>query len=136
MATGELSAAVLGAAQRRVGRLVAPELVDRLDAAGATLAAAIHDGEPGRIDYLDDELATYLTALRDAAHTVRSAIDTAPTDPQAAAARTEAMTAVTEIGDIAARMLDSFVPAIPDRLDVVWLDHEETKSSGKRAWPR
>ncbi|GAS95616.1 ATP-dependent helicase dinG [Mycolicibacterium canariasense] len=133
VATGELSATVLGAAQRRVGRLVAPELVDRLDAAGATLAAAIHDGEPGRIDYLDDELATYLTALRDAAHTVRSAIDTAPTDPQAAAARTEAVTAVTEIGDIAARMLDSFVPAIPDRLDVVWLDHEETRSSGKRA---
>jgi ATP-dependent DNA helicase DinG len=124
---------VLGAAQRRVGRLVAPELADRLDAAGATLAAAIHDGEPGRIDFLDDELATYLTALRDAAHAVRSAIDTAPTDPQAAAARTEAVTAVTEIGDIAARMLDSFVPAIPDRLDVVWLDHEETKSSGRRA---
>jgi ATP-dependent DNA helicase DinG len=133
VATGELSAAVLGAAQRRVGRLVAPELADRLDAAGATLAAAIHDGEPGRIDFLDDELATYLTALRDAAHAVRSAIDTAPTDPQAAAARTEAVTAVTEIGDIAARMLDSFVPAIPDRLDVVWLDHEETKSSGRRA---
>ncbi|MGJ6123035.1 ATP-dependent DNA helicase [Mycolicibacterium sp. Y3] len=136
VATGELSATLLGAAQRRIGRLVDAELADRVDAAGSILASAIHDGEPGRIDYLDEELATYLTALRDAAHAVRTAIDTAPTDPQAAAARAEAVTAVTEIGDIASRMLDSFVPAIPDRLDVVWLEHEETKSSGKRAMLR
>ena len=135
VATGELSATVLGAAQRRIGRLVADELSDRMEAAGANLASAIYDAEPGRIDHLDDELATYLTSLRDAAFTIRSAIDTTPTDPQAAAARTEAVTAVTEIGDIAARILDSFGPAIPDRFDVVWLDHEENHrgGGGKRA---
>lgn len=135
VATGELSATALGAAQRRIGRLVADELVERFEAAGANLASAIYDAEPGRIDHLDDELATYLTALRDAAFVIRSAIDTTPSDPQAAAARTEAVTAVTEIGDIAARMLDSFGPAIPDRVDVVWLDHEENTrgAAGKRA---
>ncbi|MGU3501206.1 ATP-dependent DNA helicase [Mycobacterium sp. C31M] len=135
VATGELSATALGAAQRRIGRLVADELVERFEAAGANLAAAIFDAEPGRIDHLDDELATYLTSLRDAAFVIRSAIDTTPSDPQAAAARTEAVTAVTEIGDIAARMLDSFGPAIPDRVDVVWLDHEENNrgGAGKRA---
>lgn len=135
VATGELSATVLGAAQRRIGRLVADELADRMEAAGANLASAIYDAEPGRIDHLDDELATYLTALRDAAFVIRSAIDTTPVDPQAAAARTEAVTAVTEIGDIAARILDSFGPAIPDRFDVVWLDHEENPrgGGGKRA---
>ena len=135
VATGELSATALGAAQRRIGRLVADELVERFEAAGANLASMIHDAEPGRIDHLDDELATYLTALRDAAFVIRSAIDTTPSDPQAAAARTEAVTAVTEIGDIAARMLDSFGPAIPDRVDVVWLDHEENNraAAGKRA---
>ncbi|AHC26704.1 MULTISPECIES: ATP-dependent DNA helicase [Mycobacteriaceae] len=135
VATGELSATALGAAQRRIGRLVADELVERFEAAGANLASMIHDAEPGRIDHLDDELATYLTALRDAAFVIRSAIDTTPSDPQAAAARTEAVTAVTEIGDIAARMLDSFGPAIPDRFDVVWLDHEENSrvAAGKRA---
>ncbi|MDO3398964.1 ATP-dependent DNA helicase [Mycolicibacterium neoaurum] len=135
VATGELSATALGAAQRRIGRLVADEPVERFEAAGANLAAMIHDAEPGRIDHLDDELATYLTALRDAAFVIRSAIDTTPSDPQAAAARTEAVTAVTEIGDIAARMLDSFGPAIPDRFDVVWLDHEENSraAAGKRA---
>lgn len=134
VATGELSAAMLGAAQRRLGRLVADELAERLEAAGANLSAAIFDAEPGRIDHLDDELTTYLTALRDAAFTIRSAIDTTPSDPQAAAARTEAVTAVTEIGDIAARMLDSFGPAIPDRHDVVWLDQIENNRGGpKRA---
>ncbi|MGB5151244.1 MAG: ATP-dependent DNA helicase [Mycobacterium sp.] len=134
VATGELSATVLGAAQRRIGRLVADELADRLEASGANLASAIYDAEPGRIDHLDDELTTYLTALRDAAFVIRSAIDTTPSDPQAAAARTEAVTAVTEVGDIAARMLDSFGPAIPDRKDVVWLDHEENnRGGGKRA---
>ncbi|MGE2716671.1 ATP-dependent DNA helicase [Mycolicibacterium litorale] len=124
VATGELSATSLGAAHRRVARLVDGELADRLEAAVANVSSAIHDGTPGRIDRLDDELTTYLTALRDAADRVRTAIDTAPSDPKAAAARTEAMTALTDVRDTAERILDSFVPAIPDRYDVVWLDHE------------
>jgi ATP-dependent DNA helicase DinG len=124
VATAELSATAFNAAHRRMARLVDAETADRFEAAGATLAAAIHDMAPGRIDRLDDELATYVTALRDAAHRARSAIDTAPSDPKAAAARTEAVTALTDVGDTAGRLLDSFVPAIPDRTDVVWLDHE------------
>ncbi|BBZ59465.1 ATP-dependent DNA helicase [Mycolicibacterium monacense] len=124
VATGELSATSLGIAHRRVARLVEGELADRLEAAVATVSSAIHDGTPGRIDRLDDELATYLTALRDAADRARSAIDTAPSDPKAAAARTEAVTALSDVSDTANRILDSFVPAIPDRVDVVWLDHE------------
>ncbi|TGD87987.1 ATP-dependent DNA helicase [Mycolicibacterium sp. CH28] len=132
VATGELTPAPLGVAIRRVARLVSPELTQRLEAAVATFSAAIHDTQPGRIDYLDDELATYLTALRDAASAARSDIDPAPRDPAAAAARTEAIAALTEIGDTAARVLDSFVPAIPDRTDVVWLDHED-KSAAARA---
>jgi ATP-dependent DNA helicase DinG len=64
VATGELTPAPLGVATRRITRLVRPELTQRLEAAVATFSSAIHDAEPGRIDYLDDELATYLTALR------------------------------------------------------------------------
>ena len=82
------------------------------------------------MDRLDDEMATYLTVLRDAADKVRSAIDTSPSDPKAAAARSEAVTALSEISDTATRILSSFGPAIPDRTDVVWLDHEEVRSSG------
>lgn len=130
VATGELTPAPLGVATRRITRLVRPELTQRLEAAVATFSSAIHDAEPGRIDYLDDELATYLTALRDAAYRARADIDPSPRDPKAAAARTEAIAALAEIGDTAARVLDSFVPAIPERADVVWLDQEENRSAG------
>ena len=132
VATGELSATALGVAHRRVGRLVEPELAQRFEATIATFTSAIHDAEPGRIDRLDDELATYLTAVRDAADRVRSAIDTAPGDPKAAAARNEAVTALTDVSDTASRVLTSFGPAIPDRSDVVWLDHDEVRGN-KRA---
>lgn len=129
VATAELSATTLGVAQRRVARLVDPEIAQRLEAISATLASAIHDADPGRIDRLDDELATYLTALRDAADRARSAIDTAPSDPKAASARAEAVTALGDISDTASRIVASFVPAIPDRTDVVWLDHEDVRGS-------
>ena len=129
VATAELSATSLGIAHRRVGRLIDDELTQRLEAATAILSSAIHDATPGRIDVLDDEMATYLTALRDAASRARSAIDTAPSDPKAAAARSEAATALTDISDTATRILTSFVPAIADRTDVVWLDHEDIRGS-------
>jgi len=132
-ATAELTPTPLGVAIRRIARLVSPEISQRMEAAVATFSAAIHDTQPGRMDYLDDELKTYLTALRDAATAARSGIDPAPADPKAAAARTEAIAALTDIADAAARALDSFGPAIPDRTDVVWLDHEEQRGSGPRA---
>jgi ATP-dependent DNA helicase DinG len=132
VATAELSATSLGVAHRRAARLVEGELAQRFEAATATFASAIHDAEPGRMDRLDDEMATYLTVVRDAADKVRSAIDTSPSDPKAAAARTEAVTALTEISDTASRVLSSFGPAIPDRTDVVWLDHEENRSTGSK----
>ena len=129
VATAELSASALGVANRRSSRLVAPELVERLEAATATFSSAIHDATPGRIDRLDDEMATYLTALRDAASSARSAIDTSPSDPRAASARAEAVTALTDVSDTASRILTSFAPAIPDRTDVVWLDHEDNRGN-------
>jgi ATP-dependent DNA helicase DinG len=125
VATGELTPAPLGVTVRRAARLIEPELAQRLEASVATFASAIHDATPGRIDHLDDELGTYLSTLRDAAAAARAAIDPKPVDPQAAASRAEAISALIEISDTAARVLDSFGPAIPDRTDVVWLDHEE-----------
>ena len=132
VATAELSATSLGIAHRRAGRLIDPELAQRLEAATATFSSVIHDSTPGRIDVLDDEMATYLTALRDAASRARSAIDTAPSDPKAASTRAEAVAALSDISDTATRILSAFVPAIPDRTDVVWLDHE----GGAHAWGR
>ena len=128
VATAELTSAALGVASRRITRLVNTELNQRLEAASANFAAAIHDGRPGRIDHLEEEMATYLTALRDAATAARSAIDTT-SDAKAASARAEAVAALNEIADTASRILASFTPAIPDRTDVVWLDHEDNRGS-------
>lgn len=128
VATAELTSATLGVATRRIARLVAPELVQRLEAASTTFASAIHEARPGRIDHLDDELATYLTALRDAAAAARSAIE-GTSDARAAAARAEAAAALLEISDTAARVLVSFGPALVDRTDIVWLDHEDNRGA-------
>jgi ATP-dependent DNA helicase DinG len=127
VATGELTPGPLGVAVRRAARLVGPELTQRLEASVATFSSAIHDAQPGRIDFLDDELATFLTALRDSAAAARSSIDPKPADPKAAAARAESIAALSEISETAARVLDSFGPSIPDRTEVVWLDHEEQR---------
>lgn len=128
VATAELTSASLGVAARRIARLVDPELVQRLEATTANFASLIHDANPGRIDRLDDELAAYLTALRDVSTAARSAIDTT-NDPKAASARAEAVAALSEMSDTASRVLESFGPAIPDRTDVVWLEHEEIRGS-------
>ena len=132
VATGELTPGPLGVAVRRAARLVGPELTQRLEASVATFASAIHDAQPGRIDYLDDELAVYLRTLRDSAAAARGAVDPSPADPQAAAARAESIAALSEIADTATRVLDSFAPAIPERTDVVWLDHEEQRAGAGR----
>jgi ATP-dependent DNA helicase DinG len=128
VATAELTSAALGVASGRISRLVDPELTDRLEASSATFASAIHDGTPGRIDYLDHEMATYLAALRDAASAARSAIEST-SDSKAAATRAEAAAALSEISETASRILTSFTPAIPDRTDVVWLDQEDNRGS-------
>ncbi|GBG39763.1 ATP-dependent DNA helicase [Mycobacterium montefiorense] len=128
VATAELTSAGLGVAARRIARLVNPELIQRLEATTATFAAAIHDATPGRIDHLDDEMATYLRTLRDVAGAARSDIDTT-SDAKAAAARAEAVAALSEITDTASRILTSFGPAIPDRTEVVWLDHEDNRGT-------
>jgi ATP-dependent DNA helicase DinG len=132
VATAELTPAAVGVVSRRITRLVDPELTQRLEATTANLAAALHDAKPGRIDRLDEEMATYLTALRDVATAARSAIDTttSQTSPaKAASARAEAVAALSEISDTASRILTSFGPAVPDRTDVAWLDHEDNRGS-------
>ncbi|OKH69019.1 ATP-dependent helicase [Mycobacterium sp. SWH-M3] len=127
VATAELSATSMGVAHRRMARLVDPDLAERFEAATATLSSMLHELPAGRIDVLDEELATYLTALRDAANTARTSIDTSPSDPKAATARTEAVTALNDVADTATRILTSFVPAIPDRTDVVWVEQDESQ---------
>ncbi len=135
VASSELTSTAMAVAARRAAALVGPELTQRLEAASATLSSAIHDGAPGRIDYLDDELGTYLTALRDAGHAARSAINPTPGHPRAAAARTEAVAALSEIAETAARILTSFQPPIAERTEVVWLEEGAPGRSALRVAP-
>ncbi|KGI69257.1 ATP-dependent DNA helicase [Mycolicibacterium rufum] len=132
VATAELSATSLGVAQRRAARVVDAELAQRFEAAATTFTSAIFDARPGRIDVLDDELGSYLSVLRDTASRARTAVETSASDPKTASARAEAATALGDVADTAARILASFVPAIPDRTDVVWLEHTEDARSGTR----
>ncbi|MBS4727280.1 ATP-dependent DNA helicase [Mycobacterium sp. SM1] len=125
VATRELTSTALAVAARRIVRLVEPELTQRMQAASAAFTAVIDAVTPGRIDRLGDQLATHLTALRDAANAARAAIDTSPADTAAAAARAEAVTGLIDISETASRILASFGPAIPDRNDVVWLERED-----------
>ncbi len=129
VATGELTATALGIASRRIAQLVEPEILQRWERLSGSFITLIQNAPAGRMDHLDDELATQLTALRDAATAARSTIDTAPTDPKAAAARNEAVASLLEIADTATRILSAYGPAIADRTDVVWLDHEENRGS-------
>src|SRR5207302_1693737 len=48
---------------------------------------------------------------------------------EATGARAEAVASLAEIADTATRILASFGPAIPERTDVVWLDHEDNRGS-------
>ncbi len=129
VATGELTATALGIASRRIASLVEPEILQRWERMSGNFITIIQNASAGRMDHLDDELATQLTALRDAATAARSTIDTSPTDPKAAAARNEAVASLLEIADTATRILSAYGPAIADRTDVVWLDHEENRGS-------
>lgn len=133
VATAELSATSLGVAHRRAARVVSAELAQRLEAASATFTSALFDARAGRIDVLDEEMASYLTVLRDAANSARTAVDTARNDPKTTSARAEAATALSDVRDTTARILDSFVPAVPDRTDVVWLDHIDDTRTGRRS---
>ena len=127
VATQELSSTPLTVAGRRIARLVESELAERFDAAATTFSSAIRDAAPGRIDHLDDGLATHLAALRDAATAARRAIPTTSTDPKAGAARSEAIAALDDIADTCTRILESFQAAIADRSDVVWLVTDDSR---------
>ena len=82
VATGELTATTLGIASRRIAQLVEPELMQRWERTSASFITVIQNSSAGRMDHLDDELATHLTALRDAATAARSTIDTYPPIPK------------------------------------------------------
>ena len=123
VATGELSAGMVGTAARRCGKLVDQAVADRLAEAGEGLALVMEDAALGRWDTLPRAAAGVLSAVRDAAGQCRSALGgERREDPEGATGRKIAQAALDDVADTAVRLLDAFDEPDPARRrDVVWL---------------
>ncbi|WP_245690703.1 ATP-dependent DNA helicase [Sinosporangium album] len=124
--TDELSEAGVALAVRRIARLVDQPLADRLQEAGEDLKALLAAAPAGRVDELPEVLGATLALVRDAARVCVTALGPRGADkddPDSAAARKIAFTALDEVHDTAVRMLEAFGHADEvDRADVVWLE--------------
>jgi ATP-dependent DNA helicase DinG len=123
VATAELTASQVGAAARRLGKLVDQAVADRLAEAGEGLALVLEDLPPGRWDALPQAAAGVLSALRDAAASCRQSLGgERREDPEGAAGRKIAQAALDDVADTAVRLLGAFDEPDPaKRRDVVWL---------------
>ncbi|MGW5053403.1 ATP-dependent DNA helicase [Actinokineospora sp. NPDC004072] len=136
VATGELSAASVGIAARRVGRLVEDGLADRLAEAGEGLGMLLEDVPAARMDALPDPIRTTLTVIRDAAHACITAMGPEKKDDvETATARKLALSVLDEAHDTAERMLEAFDPPEADRRDVVWVSRENDRPAVLRIAP-
>jgi ATP-dependent DNA helicase DinG len=124
--TGELSEADVALAVRRVGRLIEQHVADRLQEAGEDLRALLAAAPAGRVDTLPQVLAATLALVRDAAAACVRALGPRGADkddPEQAGLRKAAFTALDDVHDTAARMLDAYGHATEvDRAEVVWLE--------------
>ncbi len=127
-ASGELSAAGVDAAARRVGRLLPADAAGRLREAGEAAARAFGESRDGRLDFLDQDLASSLALVRDAAagcateirSSARQSGEEEPAEQQAATR--SALAALDDVVGTAERILASYVPDLTSRSDVVWMD--------------
>jgi ATP-dependent DNA helicase DinG len=123
VATAELTAGMIGAAARRLGKLVDQAIADRLAEAGEGLAMVLEDLPSGRWDTLPQAAAGALSAVRDAAASCRQSLGSERReDPEAATGRKIAQASLDEVADTAVRLLAAFEEPDPaKRRDVVWL---------------
>ena len=127
-ASGELSAAGVDAAARRVGRLLSADAAGRLREAGEAAARAFAESRDGRLDFVDDDLSSALALVRDAAagcateirSSAKQAGEEAPAEQQAATR--SALAGLDDLVGTADRILASYVPDLTSRTDVVWMD--------------
>jgi ATP-dependent DNA helicase DinG len=125
-AAGEMSASGVDAAARRVGRLLSAEAAGRLREAGEAAVRAFAESRDGRLDLLDQDLASALALVRDAAAgcatEVRSSAKQTGEDVDQQAATRSALAALDDLRGTTDRILASFVPDLTSRTDVVWMD--------------
>jgi ATP-dependent DNA helicase DinG len=127
-ASGELSAAGVDTAARRVGRLLSADAAGRLREAGEAAARAFAESRDGRLDFLDQDLSSALALVRDAAagcateirSSARQAGEEEPAEQQAATR--SALAGLDDLVGTADRILASYIPDLTSRTDVVWMD--------------
>src|SRR3984957_18549535 len=126
-ASGELSAAGVDTAARRVGRLLSADAGGRLREAGEAAARAFAESRDGRLDFLDSDLSSALALVREAA--AGGATETRSSPKQAGderagrqAATRSALAGLDDLVGTADRILVSYVPDLTSRTDVVWMD--------------
>ena len=135
VATAELSSGTVSAAARRCVKLVEDEEIDRLDGAAENWESFLEELPAGRWDELPEGAAAALASIRDAAWAVHTAIGPAKpgTDPEVAAARSQALAEIDEVHDCAVRVLTTFEQRDPSqRPDVVWLAADEFRGNVRR----
>jgi ATP-dependent DNA helicase DinG len=135
-ATEELTGSMVETAARRCGRLIDQQIGDELAAAGDGLVLLLGDAGAQRWDTLGAGVAGALTAVRDAAHHCITALGTERREePDAAARRRLALTALEQVHAAAARVLVAFPDSESDRRDVVWLTEETVRGRVLRVAP-
>ncbi|WP_213931570.1 ATP-dependent DNA helicase [Rhodococcus sp. B50] len=135
VATAELSSGTVSAAARRCVKLVEDEEIDRLEGAAENWESFLEELPAGRWDELPEGAAAALASIRDAAWAVHTAIGPAKpgTDPEVAAARSQALADIDEVHDCAVRVLTTFEQRDPSqRPDVVWLAADEFRGNARR----
>ena len=123
VATAELTAGIINATARRLGKLIDQAIADRLAEAGEGLGFVLDDLPPGRWESLPQPAAGALSAVRDAAGACKQALGSdRREDPEAATGRKIAQASLDDVADTAVRLLGAFDEADPaKRRDVVWL---------------
>jgi ATP-dependent DNA helicase DinG len=135
-ATEELTGSMVETAARRCGRLIDQQIGDELAAAGDGLVLLLGDAGAQRWDTLGAGVAGALTAVRDAAHHCITALGIERREePDAAARRRLALTALEQVHSAAARVLVAFPDSESDRRDVVWLAEETVRGRVLRVAP-
>src|SRR5258706_4350816 len=139
VASDELSAAAVEVAARRCGRMIEEKAVARLRDAGLGMERMLTDVPEGRMDMLDDALASALESVRDAAAGCAAEFRTSAQNDEEAdrlAARPAALAGVRDAADAAEPTLRAIWPGVAGRPDVVWLDRPSAEESGRPPPPR
>ncbi|MER5628891.1 ATP-dependent DNA helicase [Streptomyces nitrosporeus] len=131
VATGELTPGQVNRAVRRAAKLVNEKAADALQTASEGFERVMELALPGRLEEIPEDLGYALTALRDAARTVISALgatrDKSVQDEDVV--RKQAMASVESVHSVAERITQG------SKYDVVWYERHDRFGASLRVAP-